>query len=224
MSENNVLLTRGNAETFEPFVGDGIEINFLRLDASGINQLVEGPIWAFLDWVMDDISGLEMCRRLRVDPRTANAHITMILESDDWEDRKRAISAGADDYLVGPIDREVILDRVLAISADPMTRAPMNRFERGPLILDVASMQAYWNGKPIVIGTSGLRLLRLFAENANRVLSREELIEGLGKHVANIDRRTVDVWVGRLRRAIKAAGGGHPLRTVRSIGYVLDLP
>ncbi|HAU21642.1 MAG TPA: DNA-binding response regulator [Erythrobacter sp.] len=224
MSVNNVLLTSGNAEEFEPFVGDGIEINFTTLDAGGINKLVEGPIWAFLDWVMDDISGLEMCRRLRADPRTTNAHITMILETDDWCDRKRAISAGADDYIIGPISREAVLDRVLAISGDPLNRPPMNRFERGPLMLDVDGMQAYWNGKPIIIGTSGLRLLRLFAENANRVLSREELIEGLGKHVANIDRRTVDVWVGRLRRAIKAAGGGHPLRTARSIGYVLDLP
>ena len=140
MSENYVLLTREVAEEFEPFVGDGIEINFLRLDSNGIKQLVEGPIWAFLDWVTDDISGLEMCRRLRAGPRTANAHFTMILESDDREDRKRAISARVDDYLVGSIDREIILDRVLAIWADPLTRVPLNRFERGPLVLDVASI------------------------------------------------------------------------------------
>ncbi len=98
------------------------------------------------------------------------------------------------------------------------------RFEAGALSIDMAAAgKARWNGEPIMLRPNEFRLLRFFAENPNRVLTRDDLISGLGKREPPIDERTVDVWIGRLRRAIKAAGGGNPLRTVRSIGYVFDL-
>jgi two-component system phosphate regulon response regulator PhoB len=172
---------------------------------------------------MPTISGLEMCRRLRADPRTADAHVTMVLEEDDAEDRRRALRAGADDYLVGPLSRTAVLDRVLALQSRGAERHATRRFEAGALTIDMAALQARWAGEPIVLRPNEFRLLRFFAENPNRVLTREDLISGLGKREPAIDERTVDVWVGRLRRAIKAAGGGNPLRTVRSLGYVFDL-
>ena len=219
----NIFLTNELGETLEEFVHDQRRFVFDRLDADGPRRLVEGPMWAFVDWVMDDLAGLEMCRRLRADARTSEAHVTMVLEEDDPEDRRRALRAGADDYVVGPLSRNAVLDRVLALQSRGGERHATSRFDRGPLTIDMAALQARWNGEPIVLRPNEFRLLRFFAENPNRVLSRDDLINGLGKREPAIDERTVDVWVGRLRRAIKAAGGGNPLRTVRSMGYVFDL-
>jgi two-component system phosphate regulon response regulator PhoB len=219
----NIFLTSELGESLEDFVHDQRRFTFDRLGPDGPRRLVEGPMWAFVDWVMDDLAGLEMCRRLRADPRTMDAHVTMVLEEDDPEDRRRALRAGADDYVIGPLTRTAVLDRVLALQSRQAERHAARRFEVGALSIDMAALQARWAGEPIVLRPNEFRLLRFFAENPNRVLTREELINGLGKREPPIDERTVDVWIGRLRRAIKAAGGGNPLRTVRSMGYVFDL-
>ena len=219
----NIFLTSDIGDGLEDFVHDGQRFTFDRIGGSGPKRLVEGPVWAFVDWVMDDLAGLEMCRRLRADERTADAHVTMVLEEDDAEDRRRALRAGADDYLVGSLDRTKVLDRVLALQSGKPAAQAIGTIEKGALTIDMAALQARWNGKVIDARPNEFRLLRFFAENAGRALSRDEIIEGLGKAEPALDERTVDVWVGRLRRAIKSAGGGNPLRTVRSIGYVFDL-
>ncbi|QSB44438.1 response regulator transcription factor [Tsuneonella flava] len=220
----NIFVTGNAVETMDDFVHDGTRYTFDRLDPDGPKRLVEGPVRAFVDWVMDDLAGLEMCRRLRADARMAEAHVTMVLEEDDPEDRRRALRAGADDYIVGPVDRTAILDRVLAVQTHRQMRHAAQRFEIGDLTIDMTALQARWLGEPIVLRPNEFRLLRFFAENANRVMGREEIIAGLGKQEPAIDARTVDVWIGRLRRALKAAGAGNPLRTVRSLGYVFDAP
>lgn len=219
----NIFLTSELGESLEDFVHDQRRFTFDRLGAEGPRRLVEGPMWAFVDWVLADLAGLELCRRLRADPRTADAHVTMVLEEDDPEDRRRALRAGADDYVIGPLDRTGVLDRVLALQSRSTERHATRRFELGALTIDMAALQARWSGEPIVLRPNEFRLLRFFAENPNRVLTRDDLISGLGKREPPIDERTVDVWIGRLRRAIKASGGGNPLRTVRSLGYVFDL-
>ncbi len=219
----HIFLTSDLAETLEDFLHDGRRFTFDQLGPEGPRRLVEGPMWAFVDWVMDDLAGLEMCRRLRADARTADAHVTMVLEADDLEDRRRALKAGADDYMVGPLTRTVVLDRVLALQARRSDPPGMRRIEQGPLVINLGALQARWQDRPIVLRPNEFRLLRFFAENPNRVLSRTELIAGLGKGEAPIDERTVDVWIGRLRRALKQAGAGNPLRTVRQMGYVFDL-
>lgn len=218
----SIFLTDELGESLDDFVHNDTCFSFARLDSAGPRRLVEGPMWAFVDWVMPDLAGLEMCRRLRADPRTAEAHVTMVLEVDDMEDRRRALRAGADDYIVGPLDRNMVLDRVLALQSEQVPRPVASTFTLGKLVIDMAALQARWDGAPIALRPNEFRLLRFFAENSNRVLSRTELIEGLGKQEPPIDERTVDVWVGRLRRALKSAGAGDPLRTVRSMGYVFD--
>ncbi len=219
----NIFVTGDLGESLEDFVHDQRRFTFDRLGPDGPVRLVEGPMWAFVDWVLPELAGLEMCRRLRADPRTAEAHVTMVLEENDPDDRRRALRAGADDYVVGPLTRTAVLDRVLALQARTAERQATQRFELGALTIDMAALQARWAGQPIKLRPNEFRLLRFLAENPNRVLTREDLINGLGKRQPPIDERTVDVWVGRLRRAIKTAGGGNPLRTVRSAGYVFDI-
>ncbi|MGX7953342.1 winged helix-turn-helix transcriptional regulator [Tsuneonella sp. HG249] len=224
MSVVNIFLTNPTAAAMEDFTHGQDRFVFGRLTAEGPERLIEGPVWFFVDWVMDSLAGIEMCRRLRADPRTAAAHITIVLEADDADDRRRALRAGADDYAVGPLDRRAILDRVLAVDPHARRRFSPGRMELGALTIDLDALMARWNGKPVVLPPNEFRLLRLMAENADHVLSREDVIVGLGKHGHPLDARTVDVWIGRLRRALKAAGAGNPLRTVRSFGYVFDTP
>jgi len=220
----DILLTshlRGGMDVFSQ--GD-LEIRFHKW--AGRNELpsVDGSHWAFIDWVLPEISGLEICRRLRCDPLTAQTHITMVLEEDEIEDRRRALRAGADDYLVGPIDRDSLLERVLAMKLNDRRERTPNGTSLGDLTIDIAAFRARWRGKVIPLMPNEFRLLRYFVEHPGRVFTRSQLIAALGKQEPPLDERTVDVWIGRLRRALRSAGAGDPLRTVRSLGYVLDHP
>lgn len=218
----NILMTAEEAGMYDSFDNGETRYVFDHLTASGPHRLIEGPVCAFVDWVLDELSGLEMCRRLRADPRTSDAHITMVLESCDAEDKRRALAAGADDYVVGPVDRTGVLDRVLALGTGRVAQASARPFVLGDLEIDLPALQARWRQQPIPLRPNEFRLLRFFAENADRVLGRTELIYGLGKQDPPIDERTVDVWIGRLRRALREVGAGEPIRTVRSLGYVYD--
>lgn len=222
MAVINILMTGEEVETFDDFDNGEFRYVFDRLAPGGPQRLIEGSVCAFIDWVLDDLSGLEMCRRLRADPRTADAHVTMVLESCDAEDKRRALAAGADDYVLGPVDRTAVLDRVLALGTGRIPQAGVRSFKLGDLEIDMPALQARWKEKPISLRPNEFRLLRFFAENADRVLSRTELIDGLGKQEPPIDERTVDVWIGRLRRELRSVGAGDPIRTVRSLGYVYD--
>ena len=222
MSVVKILLTHPDADEFEPFTHADATYEFIKISSRAPAQIFDGPVWVFIDWVLDDLAGLELCRRLRADPLTAGAHITMVLEDDDVIARKRALDAGADDYMSGPIDRRTVLDRILALNPSAASYST-EKLEYGVLTINLPAFRAYWRDEPIEVSPNEFRLLRFLAENANRTLSRTEIVSGLGKTEEQIDERTVDVWIGRLRKAIKAAGGGNPLRTVRSIGYVFDL-
>jgi two-component system phosphate regulon response regulator PhoB len=217
------ILTTNPVLEFDNFeLGDTV-FEFRSLKAGRPPALIEGAGWIFVDWVLDEMAGLEMCRRLRSDPRTRNCHITMVLEQDDIEDRRRAISAGADDYMVGPADRQAILDRVMALTPGRTSPGWNDVIEVGGLRIDISAEQARWRGKAMLLRPNEFRLLRYLAENPNRVLSRRELIDGLGKAGDPDYLRTVDVWIKRLRFSLRQAGAGQLLRTVHNKGYVLDI-
>ncbi|MFB0612691.1 response regulator transcription factor [Aurantiacibacter poecillastricola] len=202
--------------------GDAV-FSFAYLAPDGPRALVDGRAWVFVDWVMDTLSGLEMVRRLRADGRMRDAHVTMVLEEDDPEDRRRALKAGADDYAVGPLDRQAMLDRVLALFAHGRASQVPQVIELGALQINVAGQQARWEGDLIALRPNEFRVLRFMAENPNRVLTRQELIEALGKDGDPDYLRTVDVWIKRLRQGLRHVGAGQILRTVHGKGYVLDL-
>ena len=223
MSKFNILLTHPEADEFESFTHSGSDFEFAHINPEGPKLALEGSVWIFIDWVLDEMAGLELCRRMRADAQTSNAHITMVLDDNNLADRKRALDAGADDYIVGPVDRRSVLDRVLALNPAFPAQYATDVLTFGPLRIDLRSYRAFWDDNPIDLTAEQIRLLHFLAENANRTSSREELILGLGKSEQKIDYRTVDVWIRRLRQAIGNAGGGSPLRTIRSKGYVFDL-
>lgn len=224
MRHIDILLTGELAGGREAFTHSDLRVVFHRWKSDAPLPLMEGQPWAFIDWVLSEMSGLELCRRFRcADGLGQNAHITMILEEDDPEAKRRALRAGADDYIIGPIDRAALLDRVLSVQL-PDHDAPARTLKLGDLTLDLAALQARWCDKALVLMPNELRLLRYLMEQPGHVFSRQQLIAALGKHDQPIDERTVDAWVSRLRRALRDVGAGSPLRTVRSLGYVLDRP
>ena len=222
MHRIEILLTSEPDGGLEPLHHGEVEVRFHRFVRTSELPLLEGAVWAFVDWLLPDISGLEMCRRLRCDPLTAQAHITMIVEPGEPENCRRALRAGADDYIVGPVTRTMLLDRVLATGFNGFDSTPARLLRSGELTIDVAAFQARWKGLPVPMKPNELRLLRFLIEHPGRVFTRSQLIAALGKDGEAIEERTVDVWIGRLRRALEKAGAGNMLRTVRSLGYVLD--
>ena len=224
MIKTHVLLFQPLEEGTAKFASDAFEIDFYVSSDLAAVPLADGALWAFVDWILPDFSGLEACRRLRCDPRTAQAHVTMALEEDSPDDRRRALRAGADDYLIGPLTRTMILDRILSAGGQETDFVAHEIVKLGDLTVENAAFRALWQDKPIPLMPNEFRLLRYFVEHPGRVFSRTQLIAALGKQAPAIDERTVDVWVGRLRAALRNAGAGDQLRTVRSLGYVLDTP
>lgn len=223
MRQIDILLTNPLEGGHDPFAHGDLKVVFHPWRGAGPLPLLDGRPWAFVDWLLPELSGLELCRRLRADTQTEAAHVTMVLEEDDAEAKRRAMRAGADDYVVGPIDRGTVLDRVLSVQL-PEREAVARTLRLGELSLDLTALQARWKDKAIALMPNELRLLRYLMEQPGQVFSRQQLIAALGKQGQPIDERTVDAWVSRLRRALRDAGAGYPLRTVRALGYVLDKP
>ncbi len=222
MNVVHILSTDISSKEFAPFLHGKVEFRFSHLSSQAPATLLDGPVWIFVDWVLPDLSGMDMVRRLRNDPRTSSAHITMVLEQCDEGDKRRALRVGADDYLIGPIDRTKILDRVLALMSERDVPLTHHVIERGPLMLDIDAWRASWGRTNVELTPHEFRLLRFFAENPNRALERSEVIEALGRDPSSFEGRNVDAWVRRLRAVFAKAGVDLPLRTVRSVGYVFD--
>lgn len=224
MRKIDILLTNEIAGGRHPFEHDDLAVTFHHWNGSGNPPLMRGRILAFIDWILADISGIELCRRIRCNPDSAGAHIVVVLDGDNPDDRRRAVRAGANDCAIGPLSRNAILDRVLAMPIEETELVQPKVLTLGGLEVDGAAFQARWRGKAIPLMPNEFRLLRFLVEHPGRVFTRGQLIEALGKQEPPIDERTVDVWIGRLRRALKAHRAGDPLRTVRGMGYVMDLP
>ena len=200
------------------------DLRVMALDArASTEEPIEGDPLCFVDWLLPDSSGLELVRRLREARPTRTARITMVLDDAGQDERRRALKAGADDYMIGPLSAVSLLDRVaLYERSDASAVQPGARLLNGSLALDLAAHQVRINGEPVPMRPNEFRLLAHFMEHPDQVFSRTALIEHLGKDGEAIDERTVDVWVGRLRRALTVHGAPDPLRTVRAMGYVMD--
>jgi two-component system phosphate regulon response regulator PhoB len=178
-----------------------------------------GALWVFIDWLLPEGSGIEFCRRLRADPAAGDARLFLVLEDGDRETRRKALRAGADDYVIGPLSLAVIAAKFAA--ASPLLAREESVLAHGHLRLDREAHQVRAAGAPVPMSPNEFRLLEFFMENRDRVVTRDQLIGAL-KDGQAIDERTVDVWIGRLRRALHAAKVPDPIRTVRKLGYVYD--
>ena len=178
-------------------------------------------IWCFVDFVMHPISGIEMCRRLRNELATHDANITMVFEKLDSDLVSRALKAGADDYTIGTLTLSDIFHR-LDTKSIPTTWLNA-KIELGELAIEPLARRIRYRGQRVDLAPNEFNLLLHLAHQPDRVFTREDIIKLIGKPSEEIDNRTVDVWIGRLRKALKLAGAPDIIRTVRPMGYMLEI-
>jgi two-component system phosphate regulon response regulator PhoB len=172
--------------------------------------------------MIEGISGLEVCRRLRRKAATANVPIIMLTARGEEADRIRGLETGADDYVTKPFSPNELMARVAAVLRRVRPALAGEMLHYGELEMDVAAHKVRRNGRPVPLGPTEFRLLRHLMEHPGRVFSRERLLDSVWPQDADIDARTVDVHIRRLRKALNEGGGLDPIRTVRSAGYALD--
>ncbi|MDQ3075307.1 MAG: phosphate regulon transcriptional regulator PhoB [Pseudomonadota bacterium] len=177
------------------------------------------PDLVLLDWMIEGISGIEVCRRLRRRASTANVPIIMLTARGEEDDRIRGLETGADDYLTKPFSPKELVARAAAVLRRVRPALAAETLGYAGLEMDLSAHRVRRDGKAIQLGPTEYRLLRHFLENPGRVFSRQHLLETVWPHSEDIELRTVDVHIRRLRLAL---GGPDIVRTVRSAGYALD--
>ena len=180
------------------------------------------PDLVILDWMIEGVSGIEVCRRLRRRPGTARVPIIMLTARGEESDRVRGLETGADDYVTKPFSPRELLARVGAVLRRIRPALAGEHLASGDLEMDVEAHRVQRAGRSVQLGPTEFRLLRHFMENPGRVYSRERLLDAVWPRDRDIDARTVDVHVRRLRKALNEGGLPDVIRTVRSAGYSLD--
>ncbi len=180
------------------------------------------PDVIILDWMIEGVSGLEVCRRLRRKAATQNVPIIMLTARGEEADRIRGLETGADDYVTKPFSPRELIARVNAVLRRVRPALAGEQLVYGDIEMDVVSHKARRGGKTVALGPTEFRLLRHFMEHPKRVFSRERLLTTVWSHATEIESRTVDVHVRRLRKALNEGGRPDIIRTVRSAGYALD--
>ena len=180
------------------------------------------PDLVILDWMLEGVSGIEVCRRLRRRPGTARVPIIMLTARGEESDRVRGLETGADDYVTKPFSPRELLARVGAVLRRMRPALAGEHLAYSDLEMDVQAHRVQRAGRSVQLGPTEFRLLRHFMENPGRVYSRERLLDAVWPRDRDIDARTVDVHVRRLRKALNEGGLPDVIRTVRSAGYSLD--
>jgi two-component system phosphate regulon response regulator PhoB len=180
------------------------------------------PDIVLLDWMVAGLSGLEVCRRLRRTPETANVPIIMLTARGEEEDRVRGLETGADDYVTKPFSPRELVARVNAVLRRVRPALAGEALTYADLEMDLGSHKVKRGGETVPLGPTEFRLLKHFLEHPGWVFSRERLLDAVWGHDADIEARTVDVHIRRLRKAINLSGKPDIIRTVRSAGYALD--
>ncbi len=181
----------------------------------------ETPDLIVLDWMLPNVSGIEVCRRLKSRAETRNVPIIMLSARSEETDLVRGLETGADDYMVKPYSVAELMARVRTQlrRTRPSSMGEVLEFE--DITLDPETHRVHRDGDLVKLGPTEFRLLGTFMEKPGRVWSREQLLDRVWGRDIYVDTRTVDVHVGRLRKALCAHGGRDPVRTVRGAGYAL---
>jgi two-component system phosphate regulon response regulator PhoB len=180
------------------------------------------PDLIILDWMIEGISGLELCRRLRRMPETGNVPIIMLTARGEEADRIRGLETGADDYVTKPFSPRELVARVGAVLRRVRPALAGEQLSYADIEMDIVGHKVRRGGDTVPLGPTEFRLLRHFLEHPGRVFSRERLLDSVWGHDSDIELRTVDVHIRRLRKAINAGDKADIIRTVRSAGYALD--
>ena len=213
-AQREVLHYNLEAEGFDVVMADNGE-DALLLVAE------EQPDLIVLDWMLPKVSGIEVCRQVKADPATRHIPIIMLSARSEEVDRVRGLETGADDYVVKPYSVVELLARLRTQLRRTRPATMGERLSFSDIILDSAEHRVFRAGQPLHLGPTEFRLLSTLMEKPGRVWSREQLLDRVWGRDIYVDTRTIDVHVGRLRKALMTFGGDNPVRTVRGTGYAL---
>ncbi|MEM1049449.1 MAG: phosphate regulon transcriptional regulator PhoB [Pseudomonadota bacterium] len=194
----------------------------VRGDEAEIRLEERAPDLLLLDWMLPGLSGIELCRRIRARPQTKSLPIIMLTARGEENERIRGLSTGADDYVVKPFSVPELMARVRAILRRAKPEVVSSLLTAGDLELDRETHRVRRNGREVHLGPTEFRLLEYLMQSPGRVFTREQLLDGVWGHDVYVDERTVDVHVGRLRKAINRGRVPDPIRTVRGAGYAFN--
>lgn len=202
---------------------EGYEVGVARDGEEALVMLQERvPDILLLDWMLPKVTGIEVCRQARSKSATQNLPIVMITAKFEESDRIRGLDTGADDYIVKPFSIDELLARVRAVMRRIRPGLAEDRLVNGNLAIDRGSHTVTRNGLEIHLGPTEFRLLDYLMQHPGRVFSREQLLDAVWGSDVYVEARTVDVHIGRLRKALNKHADTDPIRTVRSAGYALN--
>jgi len=211
------LLLRYNLEA------EGYQVETVARGDDADTRLKEAlPDLVILDWMLPGLSGIELCRRLRARPDTQSLPIIMLTARGEESERIRGLATGADDYIVKPFSVPELVARVRALLRRSSPERVALVLSLGEIELDREKKRVSRGGSTIDLGPTEFRLLEFLMERPGRVFTREQLLNGVWGSDVYIDERTVDVHVGRLRKALNRGQRSDPIRTVRGAGYAFD--
>ncbi|MBL8596977.1 MAG: phosphate regulon transcriptional regulator PhoB [Devosia sp.] len=202
---------------------EGFRVSMAESGDEAVERIRDGvPDLILLDWMLPGLSGIELCRRWRSREETARTPIIMITARGEEEERVRGLATGADDYVVKPFSMPELVARIQALLRRSSPQLVTNVLKAGDLELDRQSHRVRRSGRDLHLGPTEYRLLEYLMRHPGRVYSREQLLDGVWGNDVYVDERTVDVHVGRLRKAINRGREADPIRTVRGAGYAFD--
>ena len=202
---------------------EGFRIVSAESGDEAVERIRDGvPDLILLDWMLPGLSGIELCRRWRSREETARTPIIMVTARGEEEERVRGLATGADDYIVKPFSMPELVARIQALLRRSSPQLVSNVLKAGDLELDRQSHRVRRAGRDLHLGPTEYRLLEYLMRHPGRVYSREQLLDGVWGNDVYVDERTVDVHVGRLRKAINRGREQDPIRTVRGAGYAFD--
>ena len=181
------------------------------------------PDLLLLDWMLPKVAGIEICRQVRAKPETKNLPIIMLTARTEEPDRIRGLDTGADDYITKPFSTTELMARIRAVMRRIRPGLVEDTVTVGDITIDRTGHTVTRAGEKLHLGPTEFRLLDYFMQHPGRVFSREQLLDTVWGSDVYVEARTVDVHVGRLRKALKQTGGEDPIRTVRSAGYALKV-
>lgn len=175
-----------------------------------------------LDWMLPLVSGIEVCRRMRRNPETRNIPVIMLTARGEEADRIRGLNTGADDYITKPFSHDELIARIHAVLRRRRPALAEERLRYADIEINTATRRVTRALHQVHLGPTEFRLLLFLIEHPGRVFARDQLIDAVWGHGIYVDERTVDVHIGRLRKALNAGGAPDIIRTVREAGYALD--
>ena len=202
---------------------EGFVVEHAASGAEGDLRLIENPPdLVILDWMLPGVSGIEICRRLRAREETKNLPVIMLTARGQEDERVRGLSTGADDFIVKPFSVPELIARIRALLRRSSPERVADQLSAGDIVLDRTSKRVHRGSREINLGPTEFRLLEHLMEKPGRVYTRAQLLDAVWGMSVEIDERTVDVHVGRLRKELSFGREKDPIRTVRGAGYGFD--